>query len=103
MIGDGLVSAGKGHVAFLSLAEISQRPVLGPLIGIPVSAARRSGKGENQGISPWRADASLHLAAVFRVNIPALIRAPDLEISDRHVRVSFFRHYTTGYDRRPDG
>jgi hypothetical protein len=83
LVGDCLVASIHAHIAFLALAEIAERAVCGPLVGVTVTPPGSARKREYQRMSHWGADPALHLTAVFRMNIATtVVSSPDFEIVD---------------------
>jgi hypothetical protein len=85
MVANGRIATLPFHVAKLSFAEISKRPISLPAVFISVSTSRGAADREYQRVFRWRDDAALFLAAEFGMDVSAaIVRVPNLEAFDGH-------------------
>ncbi len=68
-VADGLITGAECHIASLTLAEVAEDPVIGPIVGVPVLLADRSREGENHPGAGGRTYTALLLAAEMVVDV----------------------------------
>ncbi len=69
VVADGLITGAECHIASLTLAEVAEDPVIGPIVGVAVLLADRSREGENHPGAGGRTYTALLLAAEMVVDV----------------------------------